>query len=863
MTTVLGISPQIEDRLLLNVFYSRAGILNASVTIDEDIPHIAGSSTSLCTCIKALRFSKSSLFLRGLLTPFNGERCLSAAVIECHQDAHELQKSREVKIAYSILTFRQYLSTEQPETKTNCKKRKKEKSAPPTTDCYSEPTSPCSQKKTFASVNKFDNEEVVFELSRSFASSRSDIISKKVGGRFNTKSRGIVETLVNSLQPTEIYHPIICKAPVPWHQHVIISRQFCEHNLFVLHDISLRIRNAWENRRVFQCFEVLHTSFSSHPSDVERPDVANFVDKIKKDCNAIHFNIDEWIGVCSQILRDNKHCWETLAPNNASESIRRVQNFFNSLATLLALQIRFCIESILDIWISNFDQFLEKDEKSVTPVPIMTLQVKLQGKNLQFSYNQDEFFEAVFSCLLFLIDMSLNHPRIENVLFSEMQHLKRHLSAFGIDEEPTHKVKSKMMALTQKTFNEINIALRSYKETFEKVDHLSSQKIDTYLDGEHHFQYFDAIVKEVRMTLQEIGLLPNFFHLSFVSVNCISLKEELHRRLSAYLNSLISHQFDQHKSITKGLASEFETIALEINQVVDKTKDIVVLLDSVKFHQDHSLRRLKIGVARCGNRMIHLLNHMNFKDHDIFLHCRLFSWPRDLDELLAVSKKRLQRVKKEAEEALAERTSVFLDSVIKIENELEDFRRKDPPVLTIEDMKRTSSALDLLVSKLEKASADLKDINQNEEHLGWEPTTVESLAVLRQNMDPYHKLWHISLDFTVKNKRWSNGPLAGLEYTTIFGEIENMYKIIYKLCKTFSDNPGPRRVAQTVRGQMEKFRSHLPLLAIVCNPGLRRRHWSKIAERTNRDMTKSSEASLAELVSLGLSMFAPNLSDIG
>ena len=71
-------------------------------------------------------------------------------------------------------------------------------------------------------------------------------------------------------------------------------------------------------------------------------------------------------------------------------------------------------------------------------------------------------------------------------------------------------------------------------------------------------------------------------------------------------------------------------------------------------------------------------------DHDIFLHCRLFSWPRDLDELLAVSKKRLQRVKKEAEEALAERTSVFLDRYF-----LEQSHSKSAALR--ESMRRTTS----------------------------------------------------------------------------------------------------------------------------------------------------------------------------
>ena len=53
---------------------------------------------------------------------------------------------------------------------------------------------------------------------------------------------------------------------------------------------------------------------------------------------------------------------------------------------------------------------------------------------------------------------------------------------------------------------------------------------------------------------------------------------------------------------------------------------------------------------------------------------------------------------------------------------------------------------------------------------------------------------------------------------------------MYKLVRSFNDLPGPMRVATTVKNRLEKFKVHLPLLATLCNPGLRPRHWNAMCE---------------------------------
>lgn len=72
------------------------------------------------------------------------------------------------------------------------------------------------------------------------------------------------------------------------------------------------------------------------------------------------------------------------------------------------------------------------------------------------------------------------------------------------------------------------------------------------------------------------------------------------------------------------------------------------------------------------------------------------------------------------------------------------------------------------------------------------------------------------------------GPFTDINSEEMEEEIGGMYRTVLKLTKTFGDAPGPRRVADSVKTKVDKFKVHIPLLQIICNPGLRDRHWEQV-----------------------------------
>lgn len=56
-----------------------------------------------------------------------------------------------------------------------------------------------------------------------------------------------------------------------------------------------------------------------------------------------------------------------------------------------------------------------------------------------------------------------------------------------------------------------------------------------------------------------------------------------------------------------------------------------------------------------------------------------------------------------------------------------------------------------------------------------------------------------------------------------------MWRTMYKLTKSLGDQPGPRNIADRVKGKIDKFKQHMPILHTICNPGIRERHWEAVS----------------------------------
>uniref|UniRef100_A0A8B9U568 Dynein axonemal heavy chain 3 n=1 Tax=Anas zonorhyncha TaxID=75864 RepID=A0A8B9U568_9AVES len=118
----------------------------------------------------------------------------------------------------------------------------------------------------------------------------------------------------------------------------------------------------------------------------------------------------------------------------------------------------------------------------------------------------------------------------------------------------------------------------------------------------------------------------------------------------------------------------------------------------------------------------------------------------------------------------------------------------------------------------------LKAINKEEELLERNKSQFPLLQIIITNKQPFEQLWLTAYEFHTKSEEWMNGEI--LMKCVIF-KTGNMWRTMYKLSKSFPDLAGPRRLAESTKYKLDKFKQHLPVLSIACNRGMKDRHWEQ------------------------------------
>ncbi len=72
----------------------------------------------------------------------------------------------------------------------------------------------------------------------------------------------------------------------------------------------------------------------------------------------------------------------------------------------------------------------------------------------------------------------------------------------------------------------------------------------------------------------------------------------------------------------------------------------------------------------------------------------------------------------------------------------------------------------------------------------------------------------------------------------------------------------PFKMTQAVQEQIEQFKDYLPVVHILCNPGLRQRHWDKFTDIIGFDITPDSGTSLRKMLKYKLDPYLEEFESI-
>ncbi|XP_059095302.1 dynein axonemal heavy chain 3-like [Tigriopus californicus] len=661
----------------------------------------------------------------------------------------------------------------------------------------------------------------------------------------------------------------VIRGPVPWHQQFLIAQQFCRHNLFILNPIIQRLRVLWQKRYMPLRFvhpDLLRTSRGEplSPTDLQK--------RVFEQCqDARNVLLKRWLPEVAFTFVTLRKSWTDLIPARRSESLLQVKRFFNCVSALMSIQLR----SMTLLSLESFLQFMETyaagnafqlgvyDEMAHIIMPMLNLKLQPAHQSVEFQPSLDRTHEIISRCLQEIVMATKEFPRVEQELFPEMKGRSMFLLSVNWEEDKVQALYRRAMEILDRNI----IGPKSYVHIYDKYEALLSGQAlkdrDQFLAAQASLTDFRQKMDGYMQLKREILAIRNSALLNLFILDCHELNQSMVNLCEELYESLIRDQVDTNRLWNRTICNEFDEMATKLGDIPEETKALVELQRYLKLSMMESLPELMGRIHIATQRVLFLLDCTILSPEDIQLNTRVFQWPKDMSSVFELAKTRTGHKRDQVEEDLRKRIDEFELILQRLNQDLEAFMKKDPPVLTLDEMKSSVNIIDKLEARMQEAVESLRWINREETFLDWDPSKYALLEKMQMLVDLFSSLWHVALDFHEKYERWYNGPLEGLVSGDIQTLVETMYEKASNLSRTLGEYPAARRIADTIKSKIEKFRIHLPILHTLCNPGLRERHWYLIGQAIGFQIKRTAETSLADMIEAGLGKIMSQLEEIG
>ncbi|KAG7518207.1 dynein heavy chain 12, axonemal [Solea senegalensis] len=638
------------------------------------------------------------------------------------------------------------------------------------------------------------------------------------------------------------------------HDNFLRSRRLIKTNLHILHPVMQIVLDT--GSKTFSTLVLVNLSGCRASGPVDCKSLQN---KIAVECNRTEERImNTWFPKIIHLLTSK----ETL--KGVKEE--KLDAFYNCASTLISNQLKSMLQMSVEEFISVFAPSRQHC------LPLFRMALTFDDEKMEI-YPTLQDLETAVSEILDTITHTLQ--RVQTVQSWLTQSTSSFVEA-GVADHTLAWARATLKTAMSRNLEEPDKHFQSYVSNYDwLVNGAAQAHVNTFMEEEHSFEEYTKQVEDFHALSKEIISLPGKVHFTMVHLDCEELKQGLVNKARAYAETFLKKVLVNHREQNLQICSEFETIREKALKVPEDTEDLTQMMDYILSTKTEGIAGLKEKIQKSCCRTLYLMDVHIFEPEDLKLNATVFLWPKNILHVFQLSDELMQKAKQKGEQELLAKRQRLMVQLEKLGRRTEEFQHCSE----LDMMQQYVSDIRTVQKLLLEVEEEIGFINKEETFYKLDLTSYPEVEVIKDSVGLYQKLFGLILKWQRTDNRWMNGPFQDLDGESLEANLDEVFREIFKMLKFFqqkqnkvdqemeknatkTNKDDPRKqenptivLCSTVMEQIKEFKDHVPLVSILCNPGIRARHWDQMSEIVGYDLTPDSGTTLRKVLKQNLAPY--------
>ncbi|XP_021171969.2 dynein heavy chain 12, axonemal [Fundulus heteroclitus] len=547
----------------------------------------------------------------------------------------------------------------------------------------------------------------------------------------------------------------------------------------------------------------------------------------------------------------------------------KLDSFYNCASTLLSNQLKSLLQQSVKTFVSVFDS---SDQPCLL---VFRMDLTFDDEKMDIYPTPQDLEACILQILASITNTMQRVPTVESWL---AQTSSSFVDA-SVPDEMLVWARVTVGNAVRKHLEGVDEHFKSYVKSYDwLVNGTAQSQMDTFLEEEHSFDEYTKQVEKFHMLAKEIALLPSKVYFPMVHLECEELKQGLSDKAKMFADLLLKTLVTKHREQNQLICSEFETINNKALEVPENTDAIAQMVDYINFTKTKGVKVLDEKIQEASTRLLYLLDVYFMEPEDLELNSTVFLWPKNILNAFELNNEVLQSAKQKGEKELIakrEKLMVELERLAQMTEQLVNCSHLDM-------LQQYFAKVRMMQKLLREAEEAVVLINKEEAFYNWDQTSYPEVEAIKDNIEPYHKLFGFILKWQHTESRWLDGSFLDLNGETMETQVDEFYREIFKLLKFFQQKQNkaaqekekmsgitreksaedPRKqenstvaLCSAAMEQIKTFKEYVPVVSVLCNPGIRARHWDKMSNIVGHDLTPNSGTTLRKVLKQNLAPY--------